>query len=685
MLQSTPLADRARARSLCQFSVLALGLALSACGGGGTDAPAVSPTPPSPPPAPAPIPAPAPKVKLTLTGQVVDSPIAMASVTATVGDQTFSATADANGLYSLDIEVPEAAAGGFVTLNATGTGAQSFVALTSLAGSLSSLVADAGSDGILSAQENFATQVTNVSTAEAVLLEQANGGLITSEADKTAAASTINGADVLELATAIKLAVDSATDYPLPPGQANTLTLARDAAARTQFIEDAKTADPDTFQQTQTMVAQDPAVTPPLPNSTPSSLLGAVLSTDAGFSYNFSDRVRVFDFNADNTGSYSASRGTTAMSWAISGSTIAVTYAEPVETISFDFENCNGTVRQVEAHYVTDGVSLNKLSERTLALTTSYQVTYPDCPTLTARQFTETSAVTLLGSDDFRPLTAADVNGSQQTLQLVDPTQGSLASDLATFNADGTGSTRLLGLSFTWSLLPDGRGVAVNYANGTQGSYRILRELDAVASDGFFDLRSGSDRLVDAGASLSADPADPVVVTADVVPGRYYQFGIGNEQAPDSGLKSFRLRFDVGGTGAQEDDFRDAQGAVVTVDETNQPGFFFRWTVGAAGDSVVVERRRNDANDFRCQPSESSCRLFDQRAIFPIAVDGARFYWIERRRIVQGGSVITDQTPTTYLSRFYDREALAANTTTAAKSGSTGRRSLGSAAGSARQ
>ncbi len=651
--------------NLHRTSMLALGLSLAACGGGAGGDVAVSPSPPTP------------TIKLTLRGQAVDSPIAMATVTATVGTQSFNATADANGNYSLAIEVPQTAAGSFVTLNATGTGAQAFVALTSLAGSLAGLVSSAGSDGVLTAQENFATQVTNVSTAEAVLLEQANGGAISSEAQRQAAATAVNGVDVLELATAIKLAVDRSAEYPLPAGQASTLTLARNAALRNQFIADAQAQAPEIFEQTQTSIARDPALTPPLASTTPLSMLGAVLSTDAGFTFNFSDRVRVFDFSGNGSGSYSASRGSVATTWTISGNTLAVRYAEPVETVSFDVENCGGTVRQVEAHYVSNGVSLNKLSERTLAVTTDFHITYPDCPALAARDITDTSALTLLVTSDFQTLTAADVNGAQQTLQLIDPTQNRLASDLATFNANGTGSTRLLGQSFIWSLLPDGRGVAVTYGNGVTGSYRILRDLDDVAADGFFDLRVGGERLVDAGASISVDPTDPAVVTADAVPGRYYQFGIGNEQVADSGLKGFRLRFDVGGTGSQEDDFRNDQGTVVTANSSNTASFFFRWTAVSGDNSVVVERRFGNTGGFQCQPSDSNCQLFDQRTIFPLAVDGARYYWIERRRIAPAGQFVTAQTPTSYLSRFYDREPLAS---TSAKSSAQVRSGSGSAA-----
>ena len=47
---------------------------------------------------------------------------------------------------------------------------------TSLAGSFQALDAAAGADDTLTSTENFSTQITNVSTAIAVLMQTANGG-----------------------------------------------------------------------------------------------------------------------------------------------------------------------------------------------------------------------------------------------------------------------------------------------------------------------------------------------------------------------------------------------------------------------------------------------------------------------------------------------------------------------------
>ena len=88
--------------------------------------------------------------------------------------------------------------------------------------------------------------------------------------------------------------------------------------------------------------------------------------------------------------------------------------------------------------------------------------------------------------------------------------------------------------------------------------------------------------------------------------------------------------------------------------------------------------RFGDSGGYQCQPADANCRLFDSRTIFPLAVEGTRYYWIERRRIAPAGGFVSAQTPTTYLSRFYDFEPLAA---TAKSSRSTARSSLASAAG----
>ncbi|WP_028081753.1 hypothetical protein [Solimonas soli] len=609
-----------------------LGTQLVACGGGGDD------TPP-----------PATTVKLRLTGRVTDEPVANADVSVHVGARTFTATADADGDYSVDVEVPEDEADGFVSVDARGTGAQSFVEFTSLLGDLGTLAGQAGDDGTLTPDENFATQVTNVSTAEAALLRQANGGQpITSAAVLQSLGSAINGQDVLDLATAIKLAVDAAASYPLPEGYASTLDLVNDAEAAQAFVAAAHDQDPAAFAETQTAISSDSSLNQPLSSgAVPATLTAATLSTDANFTFNYFNRVSAYTFNADGSGTLAAGSFSTDISWAVEGSTIRISYAAPIEVTGYDVENCNGTVRQVQARHVSDGATLSLLSARTLASTETEQVTYLDCPSLEARTATTTSARTILADSDFAEIDGADLAGSRITFYVYDAAQHAVKADIAVFNADGSGSADVLGKGFDWSVDAGGRAVTLAFDDGSTGHYRVLRAVDAHADDLFYELDTDDGRFVDAGAAL-VDLDDAEDVDAADVPGRYYQFGIGNEQAPDLPLKGFRLRFDVGGSGAQEDDFYDGEV------HTTQTPFFWR----VQGDGIAAERTYDIGSDTpNCQPGTAGCIVTDRRWIIPLAGEGLRKYVLELRftDTVHG---VSDSTPNTALVRFYDYEPL---------------------------
>jgi len=160
--------------------------------------------------------------------------------------------------------------------------------------------------------------------------------------------------------------------------------------------------------------------------------------------------------------------------------------------------------------------------------------------------------------------------------------------------------------------------------------------------------------LMGAGASVLGEPAGSLMFTADTVVGRFYQFGIGEETSTDTRLRGFRLRFDADFTGAQEADFVDENGNVVTTNEDTNPANFFRWTLD---DQSVTVRRTWDyvAEVDGCVYTAPNCTLYDQRRIFPLAMEGNRVYWIEERQSAFGP--ISASTPKTRLVRFYDYES----------------------------
>ena len=655
-------------RRIGAVCTILLAAQLAACGGG-NDLPSSSTPPPvsnNPPSTPPTNPPPEPDtVAVTLTGTVTDAPIANAVVTATVGSETFTATADANGNYSLPIEIAAANAGLFVTLTARGVGDQSYVEFISLAGSFQSLFDQAGEDETLSSSENFATQITNVSTAEAVFLRQANGGQpITTDGALQTLSAQINAQDVLDLAAAIKLVVDDPTNYSMPAGQTSILALASDPTARQLFINGVYEQDPSAFAAAQLAIAEDPALAQPVNPTQLSSFTTALMSTDAGFTFNYTGRILHYDLNADGTGFAISETFDQPFTWQVEGSTLRVTYTTPVETVSYDTEVCNGNTRQVEAHYVSEGASITFLNPRTVTITTVSDVTYADCSSLEPRVDSETVARTVLTLDHFLPIDTQELAGNTQTIYVYDGVQEAVVADIADLNADGTGTTRLLGLSFTWSVDEEsGKIVRAEFNDGSVAEYLSFRDIDDIASDIYWEVRTPNDGPVymGAGASVFSDAEYAVDVTAEAVPGRYYQFGIGEETLADANLKGFRLRFDADFMGAHEYDLVGEDGTVSVDDETVHSYNGFRWAI--EGDSIVVRRTWDTVAQVEtCAVGAANCMVYDERRIVPLAADGDRIYWLEQRRF-NNQTGVTINTPATRLVRFYDYEPLAAPVT----------------------
>ncbi|MBM0108126.1 carboxypeptidase regulatory-like domain-containing protein [Steroidobacter sp. S1-65] len=610
--------------------------------------------------------------RLTLTGTVTDAPIANAVVTATVGAETFTVNADANGNYSLEIEIEEGATDGFVTLSARGVGSQSYVEFTSLAGTFASLQSQAGSDQTLSNTENFATQITNVSTAQAVLLREANDGQpVTSEALLRSLSANLNSQEVLDLATAIKLLVDDADNYPMPDGETSLLDLISDSTEREQFVDATYNQNPAMFSSTQSAIVNDSALTQPVSAETlPASLTAAMLSDATDFTFNYSNRVHNYTFNTDGTGTAAAGDWHRQTTWTVEGSSVVITYGSTVEVTSYEPAVCPGDAIQTEVTYTSNGVKLTLLSDRVLAITETSEISYP-CD-IEPRTETTTVARTILSDDDFEVLGPDDLDDSSQSIYVYVDGLG-VRADVADLNADGTGTTWAFNKSFTWALDATSRIVDISFDDGSVGRYRSLGEVDLVTTDLFYEIETPSARFVDAGASVYADPELPLVFNPAEMPGRFYQFGMGIEGSSDSRTKGFRLRFNDGGAGSLENDRIDGDD-LMTETDSNSPSLAFSWIVD--GEDVVIQHTYHIVDDvYGCALIDADCIVWDMRHLVPLARNGNRYYWMEYRQTAPPAGTLDQGIPTT-LVRFYDYEPLGAPAIVSHKSAELSARKL---------
>ena len=121
--------------------------------------------------------------------------------------------------------------------------------LSSLVGDASATAAVAATDGTISATALPSVNVTNVTTAEAVLTAQALGKAPTSSADIAAAQGQFSSDQTIQMATAIKLVADAGV--ALPAGAANTLALVSNPTGYTSFVTYQATNNATVFNNTE--------------------------------------------------------------------------------------------------------------------------------------------------------------------------------------------------------------------------------------------------------------------------------------------------------------------------------------------------------------------------------------------------------------------------------------------------
>lgn len=563
---------------------------------------------------------------LVLQGRAVDSPIANALVSASIDGFHFHATADADGNYVL----PVIGLGSpMVTLTAQGVGPQASATFLSVAGEFDRLQAEAG-DGILTRDENNQVQVTNVSTAQAYLMQQANGGQpITDDTQLAAAREGVDHGQLLQQAAAIKLVVDGG--YALPEGVTDTLALISNPDALAGFMQAVQADNPDAISNAIASIVSDPDLTVP---STAADLVGTyTLVYDLGkpgtISTGFIQGNRV-TLGADGSGTFivQAANSDPSVSWTYDGGRAVIIPTAPVVTTSYPTIAGVGQVRQLAT---PSRYELSKLFEGqgrdTVALSTTETFSYPDNPGLAGGTRTFVNTHTGIRDDTgILPIAAADLAGTTRAAWVAGTPYANAnftGADMFTFNGGGTGQ-RGNGTAFNWSV--DGLGrLLVAFANGDQASYAKLKEDGRAAEAIAVEWRtSGGARSAGVGMSMTVD---------------------GQQFTPDNAQQQWRSGFFVSRSVPVPTDF-------YMVLDANQIG----WQVSVSGSDVFrtplgwqVNGGVMDATYYRngsnqpvhyCEVGVSGCYINMVRRWRPVAGDDDRAYMIEEFLRPNGAGVL---------------------------------------------
>ncbi|MCG7537085.1 hypothetical protein [Pseudoalteromonas sp. OOF1S-7] len=271
-------------------------------------------------------------VAFTVAGKVTDSPIAFAKVTMEIADSTFETQADENGDYTLSIEVDEAHSGVLAKLSAQGVDEQSQVTLVSQLHSVAAINEAAGDDEVVSSDELFDVNVTNVTTAEYALLGRDTQSF-SNDNELDQARARISSQEQLMLAAVLKAVIDHGVT--LPDTANSTLELASDPELIDELIASIAETQPSLIEQLEQEITGDETLVEAVTFSPNGSYYLVETQYVDGLDYKLT-------FNPDGTGLLATADTNETFTWTQTGEEISVQLDREIFLTSNQFEHFSG-------------------------------------------------------------------------------------------------------------------------------------------------------------------------------------------------------------------------------------------------------------------------------------------------------------------------------------------------------
>ncbi len=457
-----------------------------------------------------------------LSAKVYDGPLAGAKVTVTVGDQVYTATSDANGAFTLFIGSPDP--GAMILIEAVGGADQAFAELISIAGTFGALVAAAGDDGMVDASESGAVNVTNISTAKAVLMIAANGDEMPADDDAIGELEkSIDSNAILELATVIKLVIDEGA--ALPQGVGSTLDLVRDSDATDAVIDAAEAESAGIFQDTLNAILADPDL---MPSFKAGAVPNLYFVNRAGY-YIYANRGYFLELSEDGTGHLygDGSELSAAFAWSIANGALDIAIADDdplVQNLSCTIEgvpeSCVQTTTDIRIRMISDGALTDAISV-THSGTIDYSISNDR-----DGAFSNTYNRLGMAPGALKKFTTEDISGTWSAPLSTHNTLGVGAeyeTGLLTFNEDGTGIRAADGLDFDWTIDANSGVLSILFADGDQLDVYWLRDEGDMAIDAMFVMNTDAGETY-AQPTMAAEVDDTLDVTETDADGTWDYF-----------------------------------------------------------------------------------------------------------------------------------------------------------------
>jgi hypothetical protein len=227
--------------------------------------------------------------KLTITGLLVADALANADVEFMVGAQRFTAKADAQRQYNINLDILPENQNTPLIAKAMGVNSSKWIQFATLLPSVKKLQVLAGTDGILKSDEFFGVNISALTTAEFVLANESKRKISTDEERKWALLE-VSTERQREMAATLNIFLTD-VNFSLPKNAATTLDFLLDANTATAYINLLKLNKPSLLNDSRELISVDANQT----TIAARSVEGTYLIQSSNVSY-------LLDFNKDGTG-----------------------------------------------------------------------------------------------------------------------------------------------------------------------------------------------------------------------------------------------------------------------------------------------------------------------------------------------------------------------------------------------
>ena len=574
------------------------------------------------------------QINLEIAGRVTDSPIVDATVTFFIGDEEVTSSADGQGDYVVSLSLDDDDGAQMISVVAQGKDDQSHARLMSILGTADALNQASNDNGLLTKDELFDVNVTNVTTANSALILRENLGEPVVDDEMLAALNLrVSQEEMFALATAIKVAIDKApanSSLALPEGIEDTLALAQNtdvAAAYLEVVENTQEYE-DAYQE----IVADPDLIEVSSDSDPISFYvsdyhNPLITHPGSF-------VQMID---DNSARFTAFDTDVEATLTNDDGKLILRFNEGDYTVS---SNTNivldGIQYYVPVEYIYHELQYRLLSDKegilSLEFFSVYTTHYPNGEL----------SDELHNNDPVKQITAISVdnvsevalnNDSETILSLPVPgilfpspddaiTAYNRGADIFSFSPQGSGETQLERAGFTWitqpSTVDDGvNELVITFDDGAELRYLQLTNSEGVtlyAVSGTSADGAVNSFKVDAGSEVDSN------IKFDIanVPG-VYTYAFDGET-----INEFWWELWPNGKAYSIETADDNGDGAISVDEMLV--MYGEWKVTDNGGLSITRNRFEDYSWPGCFGSDAGCYLYNERHWNLFALEGNAYH-----------------------------------------------------------